>query len=148
MIYEFKLGRHAVEAIKNCCWMKIEGIVDPSTLIRWLKKFHSGCINLDNQEKSDSSKTVDYKTVLQAIEANLPSSTQSISDELGIVQFSVICSLITSTKASGAAKLCLVSKKLQNFWLILVIILACWNYDSWTLFLFIKSKWKKKVQAL
>ena len=41
---------------------------------RWFKKFQSSCKNLNNQAKSDKSKTMDSKDVLKAIEVNLPSS--------------------------------------------------------------------------
>ena len=41
-----------------------------STVIRWLKKFRSGCKNLNEQERSYSPKIVDSKAVLQAKEVN------------------------------------------------------------------------------
>ena len=48
MIYEFGLGRNAMETTKNIWCAKDEGTVDHSTVTRWFKKFHSGCKNLNN----------------------------------------------------------------------------------------------------
>ena len=51
----------------------------------------------------DRPKTMDSETELQAIEANLGSSTLKVSGELSISQIT----FMTLAKASGAAKLCL-----------------------------------------
>ena len=48
MVYDFESGYSVVEATKNICCMKDEDTVDHSTVIRWFKKFHSGCENLDD----------------------------------------------------------------------------------------------------
>ena len=51
-----------------------------------LKKFRGVCKNLEVQEKSGRSKTVDSEVFLQTIEVNLASCTQRASDENGISQ--------------------------------------------------------------
>ena len=75
MLYKFELGHNAIEAIKNIYYAKDEGAIDHSIVIRWFKKFHSGCKNLDNQTRSGRSKTVD-----SMLQANLESSTQRVSE--------------------------------------------------------------------
>ena len=64
MIYEFELDHDAVEATENICCAKDEGSVDHNTINRWLKKFHSGHKNLDNQARSGRPKTMDYEPVI------------------------------------------------------------------------------------
>ena len=49
MLDEFELGDKDVEVTKYICCMKGEGAVDHSKVTKWLKKFHSGCKNLDDQ---------------------------------------------------------------------------------------------------
>ena len=92
MFYEFKLGHNDTELIKNIWYVKGEGAVD-CTVTRWFKKFFLGCKNLNDQAKSCMPKTVDSKTMLQAIETNLVSSTQRLSGKLSILQSSVVCYL-------------------------------------------------------
>ena len=86
ILYKFKIGHNALEATKNICCGKDEGTVDHSTVTRWYKKFCWGWKNFDDQARSGKAQTVDFKTILQAIEANLPSSTQRIWDEFNISQ--------------------------------------------------------------
>ena len=83
----------AVEATKNICCAKGEDTVDYRTVIKWVKKFHSCCKNLENQTRSSRPKTVDSEPVLQAIEANPASSIRRISSKLGISQSSMVCHL-------------------------------------------------------
>ena len=45
---------------KNIC-KKDEDVVDHSRVTRWVKKFCSGCKNLDNQAWLDWTKTADFK---------------------------------------------------------------------------------------
>ena len=61
MIYKFKLGHNAVEATRNICCVKGEDTVDQSTVTKWLKKFCSGCKNLNNQERLSRSKTINIE---------------------------------------------------------------------------------------
>ena len=44
--------------------MKDEGVVDPNAVMRWLKKFHLGYKNLDDQVRSDRFKIMDSEAVL------------------------------------------------------------------------------------
>ena len=81
MVYEIKLGHNIVETTKNICCAKGEGAVDHSIVSRWFKKFCSDCKNLNNQTKSGTFKTMDSKTVHQAIGTN--------QSELGILQTNV-----------------------------------------------------------
>ena len=46
--YVFKLGDNGIEAIKNICPAKSEGVVDHSIVTRCWKKFCLGCKNLNN----------------------------------------------------------------------------------------------------
>ena len=70
-----------MEATKKICYVKDEGVVEHS---KWLKKFSSGCKNLDNQVRSRWSKSVESEGVFQAIDANLVSSIWRVSGKLGI----------------------------------------------------------------
>ena len=74
MFYAFKLGHDTAEVTKNICCANGKSAIDHYTVTRCLKKFHSGCKNLNNQARSGSPKPVDSETVLQAIEANPGSS--------------------------------------------------------------------------
>ena len=85
MLYKFKLVHNATEATKNICCAKGKGAVDHSSVTRGFKKFRLGCKNLDDQARLDRPKAV-----LQAIEANLVSSTWRVSGELDISQFSIV----------------------------------------------------------
>ena len=58
MLHEFELGYNAIEAVKNICGTKGKGIVDHCTITRRLKKFRLGCKNLNNQARSNRTKTV------------------------------------------------------------------------------------------
>ena len=75
MLYEFEQGHNSVEATKTICCVKGEDTVDPSSVTRWFKIFHSGCKKFDDQARSGSPKTRDSKAVLQPIKVNLVSST-------------------------------------------------------------------------
>ena len=74
MLYEFQ----TVEATQSLCCTKGEGKVDHSAVTRWFKKFCLIYKNLDDQVLSCKPKIRDSKNMLQAIEANLASSTESI----------------------------------------------------------------------
>ena len=82
-------------------------------LCKWLKKFRSACINLNDQGRSGTPKSVDSLAVLQAIDANLVSSALKVSIRRGWHRTALFgCS------TSRAAKL-------QNFWLTRVQIKCC-----------------------
>ena len=87
MLYEFELGPNDIEATQNNCCVKSKGAIKLSIVTRWLKKFHSGCKNLDDQAKSGRSKTLDSKFMLQAIEASI---TKSIRQTLCLT---ILCGL-------------------------------------------------------
>ena len=86
ILYQFELGHNIVEATKKICCAKSEGADDQSTATRWFKKLQSGCKNLDDQVRLGWFKTMDFKTVLQAIVLNPVSSTQRVSGNLYISQ--------------------------------------------------------------
>ena len=67
MLSEFKLDHDIAKAIKSICCVIVEGTVHH----QMVKKFSSGCKNLNDQKKSDKPKTMDSQAVLLAIEANL-----------------------------------------------------------------------------
>ena len=67
MLYKFKLDHNIKKTIKNICCAKGKGVIDYSTVTRWVKKFCSGCKNLDNQTRSGRLKTEDSEAMLQAI---------------------------------------------------------------------------------
>ena len=60
------------------------GAIDQNTVTRWLKKFHSGSKNFDDQAKSSRPKTIDLEIALQTIGANPVSSTQGVSGEVSM----------------------------------------------------------------
>ena len=118
MLYKFELGYNNMEATKNICRAKGEGTDDHSITTRWIKKFYSSCKNLNNQTRSDSSKSMDSKAVKQ----NLVSSTQRVSGEFGISKSSVVCHLHDFGKSSQRCGIVLhITNILQNFWLSLDI---------------------------
>ena len=67
MLYEFQLGYNVMETTNNIRCRKDEGAIDLSTETRWLKKFRSGCKNLDNQARSGRPKTFDFERSLQTL---------------------------------------------------------------------------------
>ena len=91
--YEFELGHNIAEATKNICCVKSEDAVNHSTVTRCFKKFCPSCKNLSNQARSGKPKSVDSNAVLQAIEANLASSSWRVSGKLDTSQSSVVCHL-------------------------------------------------------
>ena len=68
-----------LEATKNICCVKGEGTFDHGTITRLLRKFCLGCKNLNNHAISSWPKTMDSKTVLQAIETNPVGNTWKVS---------------------------------------------------------------------
>ena len=116
MPYEFKLGHNAVKATKNICCAKGERSVDHKTITCRLKKFCSGCKNLDNQARLGRPKTIDSELVLQAKETNQASSTCRVSGKLGILQSSVVCRLYELGKGIKSYQIVPhITKILQNF---------------------------------
>ena len=118
MPFKFKLDHNVVEAIKNICCVKDEGAVDHSTAIRLFKKIYPSYNKLDNQTRLVRPKTMDFKTLLRAIEAILVRKTLKVSGEFSISQFNVVCqfhNLIQSIQ-----NVPYVTKILQNFCLTLV----------------------------
>ena len=95
MLYKLQPSHNATKTTKNIC---CEGIIGYSTVTKWFTKFCSGCKNPNNQARSVRPETVDSETVLQAIETNPVSSTQSFHP-VWFVTFR------TLTKASEAAEL-------------------------------------------
>ena len=67
--------------------MKGEGRLDHSLVTTWLKKFHSGCLNLDNQATSGGAKTVDSEAMPQVMEV---SNNRKVLSELSISQSSMV----------------------------------------------------------
>ena len=122
VFYEFKLGHNATEVTKNIC-AKSGGLIDHSTVIRWFKKFLSGCKNLDDQTRLSRFKIVDSEAIVQAIEENLVSNSRRVSGELGISQTSVVRHLHVLGKSTRRRWIVPhVTKILQNFWLTLVFL--------------------------
>ena len=90
MLYEFRLGHNDVEATKNICCVKSEGMVHYNRVTRWFKKFCLGCKNLNDQARSERPKTMESEVVLQAIKPNLVISIQRVSSKLNISQSSMV----------------------------------------------------------
>ena len=59
-----------MEATKSFYCVEHEGIVDYNTINKWFKKFWLGCRNIDDLEKSSRPKTINFKTVFQAVLEN------------------------------------------------------------------------------
>ena len=102
MNYVFKLGRNALKATKNIYCAKGESAADHSTVTREFKKFCLRCKNLDDQERSGTSQTVDSETVLPAVETNPASRTWRVSLTPRTEWF---ITGTTSGKASGTTEL-------------------------------------------
>ena len=94
--YEFELSHNAAETTKNNWDAKDECTVDQNRESRWFNKFCSDFKSLDDLARSSRSKTVD------SIDANMASSTQRVSGELGISHNKIVRLL----QASGATELC------------------------------------------
>ena len=75
---EFKLDHNPVETIKIICCVKVKGLVNHSSVNRWLKKCLSDCKNLNGQARYERNKKVDSEVVLQSIEAYLERCWESI----------------------------------------------------------------------
>ena len=71
----FKLGHNTVKRTKNICCAKGKNAADDSLVTRWLKKFCSGCENLNSLASLGRPKTVDSEAMLPVIEANPANST-------------------------------------------------------------------------
>ena len=127
MLYKFKPCHNATEAIKNICCTKGEGTVDHSTVIGWFKKFCLGCKNVNNQARSSRPKSMNFKAMTQAIEANLVRSPQRVSGELSIAQSNMVGHLHGLGKSIGSWLVLHIIKILQNFWLTLVIELLVFS---------------------
>ena len=78
------------KSAKNIYYTKGKGADDPSTVTRYLKKFHSDCKILDALARSGRPKTAGSEAVLQAIKENLKSSIQRVSCDVGISQSNVV----------------------------------------------------------
>ena len=104
ILYKFELDHNASKTTKNI-WAKDEDTFNHYTVTRGFMKFHLCCKKLDNQTRADRPKTVDSKSVFQAVEENQMSCTQRVSGELSISMFCVIHHLHNFTTTS-AAELC------------------------------------------
>ena len=80
--------------------------VDHSTVTRGFKKFHLGYKNLDDQEMSSKSTNIDPKAIFQAIKANQTRSTQRVSGELNISQFTKVRYLHELNKSNESSANC------------------------------------------
>ena len=67
------MAHNVAEAIKknNFC-SRDEGAVDCWTVIRWFKKFRSGCKKVNDRVRSSRYKTVDFEAVFKAILRETP----------------------------------------------------------------------------
>ena len=52
---------------KNICGAKEKDALDQTTVSKWLKKFHSGCKNLDNKASSAKPKSLNSEAALQGV---------------------------------------------------------------------------------
>ena len=120
MLHEFELSHNATEAMKNIFCVK-------SLVTWWLKKFRSGCKNLDDQARSSWLKTVDSEAVLQVIAAN-PTSRTSVR------LFNGKSELNSSSVIGGSASdLLTVRLGLLSHWTAWLICLSAhvvFNWDS------------------
>ena len=62
VLYKFKWPLRRESDPKICC-AKGKGTFDLSTITKWLKKFFSGCKNIDNRAKSGKPKSKNSKAV-------------------------------------------------------------------------------------
>ena len=108
-----------MEVTQNTFCAKDEGMVDPRTVTRRLKKLCSGCRYQDNQAKSGRYNTMDSEAMFQANEANpVYRNYRSVSGEFGISKSKLVCYFLNLDKRiSCCQSLFHVTKMLQNLWL-------------------------------
>ena len=93
LLNEFKLDYNTMEATKKHSLGESEGAVDHCTLNSWLKKFCLEFKNFEDQARSNMSKTMHSKVVVQTLETNLACSTLRVSGKLGISKSSMVLHL-------------------------------------------------------
>ena len=121
LLDKFELGHNTAEAPKNICCVKGEGAIDHISVTRWFKKFYLGCKDLDDQAMSGRPKTMEFKAMLKAVEANPTSNTPRVSRKLRISQSSMINQLHDLSKSIWSCWIVPhIIKILQNFWLTFV----------------------------
>ena len=89
-----------------------------TVVMRMFKKFCSGCKNFSDQAKWRRVKSINFKAVLQTIEANLVSSTWRVSGKLSISPSNWVHhphNLGKCTKSCWIVPH--ITKIVQNFWL-------------------------------
>ena len=107
MFYEFELGHKAAEASKNICCAWGESALDHTRVMKWFKKFCSGC-----------KKTIDSKAALQVMETIPASNSWSVSSVIGLLHFRVLRHLHNIVKRIQNNLIVFqVTKILKNFWL-------------------------------
>ena len=125
--YNFtKLDHIAAEAAKNIWCAKSEDPIDHSPVIRWFKKFCSGCKNLHNQASSGRIKTVDSVVIIQTINTNLMMSTEAwhLTVQCGLSPLQLCKNLQNSQIVSHVTKI------LQNFQFTLAKMCDCCFYQG------------------
>ena len=81
MLYVFEQGHYAAETAKKICCAKGESAIDLSTLPRWLKKFCTGCKNIDDHARCRGGMylviSVDMRPYFTSIALNIISTTNT-----------------------------------------------------------------------
>ncbi|CAD5208038.1 unnamed protein product [Bursaphelenchus xylophilus] len=77
LLYEFKLGHNAAEATRNIVTAFGDLSPDQRTAQRWFKKFRSGDLNLDDQERGRPSNVIE-------VEANPRITVRQLAEDFGV----------------------------------------------------------------
>ena len=111
-LYEFHLVSVSKKK-KNICHDKGAAAVDHSTVTKWLKKCYSVCQQLEDLAKSGRAISVNTAALLLA---NLASTIQRVSGNLGVSKLSAFCHIQDLGKNSQCCRIGLrLIKILKNF---------------------------------
>ncbi|GFW16262.1 histone-lysine N-methyltransferase SETMAR [Trichonephila clavipes] len=83
-LYEFQKGSNASVACKNLCAVFGKDIVNVCTCQRWLSKFCSGDLSLQESDRSELQSKIDDDVLRSMLENNLHLTSQEIAEEFGI----------------------------------------------------------------
>ena len=114
MLYKLELGNDAAETTKNICcteWRR-------RTVTKWFTKFCSIFKTLNSQAKSGRPKSINCKTVLKDIEADLMVNTWRVSGEFSNSESNVVGHFHDLDKTIHNCQIVAhVTKIVQNNWL-------------------------------
>ena len=79
MLYDFKLGKNAVELHQNLCKAFGNDIILESQVRRWFQKFRGGNESLDDEDHSRKPSAVDEESLKREIELDPRQTTRELA---------------------------------------------------------------------